>query len=526
MGAKRPLIAFLAIVFSQACYHWTTAKLEPKPGGTDQVRVTLVGGGQILVAGPFLSGDSLVWFARTKPDALGVSLPDTLNRMGVPLAQVYKLQVQRLDPVLTSFAILTTAAVVAGVIAAASWDGLGSGSSGSSGGGGGCYDSGCASCPLVYSWDGRNWRLDSGTFGGAITRGLERTDVDNLDHLAAADGIVHLKIKNELNETDYLDALSVVAVDHDPVVTVAPDGAGGLYTLGALTHAIGARDDQGRNVLASVDAADGVSWQSSFRARDTSRLADIRDGLDLTFVRPKGARSARLVLDGHNTPWAASMLTQFIAAHGSATRAWYDSLDASPVMAMRTGRALARDGFLSVSVREGESWQPEGMFWEAGPEIVKQQVLPLDLRGVTGDTVQIRLESAPTFWFIDRVAIDYSPERRVTVTELVATRATFDSGRDVRSDLASSDGQALTLEHGDSALLDFQAPPVAPGKARTYLLQSTGWYRIHTAEAGVPALALLQRLQTEPHAGSRFSVARLDDLLEAMRVNAVHAAAQ
>ncbi|HTH65707.1 MAG TPA: hypothetical protein VL563_13545 [Gemmatimonadales bacterium] len=43
MGAKRLVIAFLAIVLSQACYHWTTAKLEPKPGGSDQVRVTLVG---------------------------------------------------------------------------------------------------------------------------------------------------------------------------------------------------------------------------------------------------------------------------------------------------------------------------------------------------------------------------------------------------------------------------------------------------------------------------------------------------
>ena len=523
MDAKRPLIAFLAIVFSQACYHWTTAKLEPKPG-TERVRVTLVGGGQILVTGPFLSGDSLVWFARTKPDALGVSLPDSLNRMGVPLTEVYKLQVQRLDPVLTSFALLTTAAVVAGVIAAASWDGLGSGSSGGSSSGGSCDY--CASCPLVYSWDGRNWRLDSGTFGGAITRGLERTDLDNLDYIAAADGIVHLKVKNELNETDYLDALRVVAVDHSPEVTVAPDGAGRLYALGALAHPVSARDYRGADALAKVRAADGVSWQSSFFARDTSRLTDIRDGLDLTFVRPRGARGARLVLDGHNTPWAASMLTQFIANHGSATRAWYDSLDASPAMARRTGQALAHDGFLGVAIRQGESWQPQGMFWEAGPEIVKRQVLPLDLSGVTGDTLHIRLESAPSFWFIDQVAMDFSPESDVVVTELLASRATFGNGRDVRSDLASSDSQALTLERGDSAILEFQAPPIPQGAARTYLLQSTGWYRIHSSEVGAPALALLQRMQTEPYAGSRFSVARLNQLLDAMRSNSLRAAAQ
>lgn len=525
MGAKRLVIAFVAVILSQACYHWTMAKLEPKPRGSQEVRLTLVGGAQFLVTNPFLSGDSLVWFARTKADDSGVATRDTISRTGVPLSQIYKIEAHTLDAVATSLAVVSLVGFVAVLAAASSMDGLGS-SGGSSGGGGGCYDSGCASCPLVYSWDGRNWRLDSGTFGGAITRGLERSDVDNLIHVAAPDGIVRLKVKNELNETDYLDALSVVAVDHEPGVTVAPDGAGRLYTLGALTTPLDARDDRGRDVLASVRQADDVSWQSSFFSRDTARLADIRDGLELSFVRPHGATSARLVLDGHNTPWAASMLTQFIAAHGSATRAWYDSLDTSPMMAQRTGQALAHEGFLSVAVRNGGSWQPAGMFWEAGPEIVKQQVLSLDLTGVTGDTVRIRLEAAPSFWFIDRVAIDYSAEREMAVTQLQASRASFENGRDVRSDLVARDAQSLALEPGDSAVLEFQAPPVTPGKVRTYLLRSTGWYHIHTPDTGAPALALLERMRTEPYAGSRYSVARLNELLDIMRSNAVRAAAQ
>lgn len=61
------------------------------------------------------------------------------------------------------------------------------------------------SCPLVYSWDGQRWRLDSGTFGGAIMPALARTEVDNLLHAVPVGDSLRLRITNELNETDHLD---------------------------------------------------------------------------------------------------------------------------------------------------------------------------------------------------------------------------------------------------------------------------------------------------------------------------------
>jgi hypothetical protein len=505
----------------EACMHWTTRPLTPQqPADSGMMRVTLVGGQQIYLTNPFLSGDSLVWNAHVLRSTGG----DSLVRQGVPFSQVAKIEVRRLDPAATTLAILAGVGIVA-IIA--------NGGGNSSGGGGGspCRsgDPNClSSCPLVYSWDGKHWRLDSGTFGGAITRGLARTDVDNLDFVAARDGIVRLKVTNELSETDYVDALSVVAVDHDPNVTVAPDGSGRLYALGPLTHPVTARDFHGGDALTRVRATDGVSWQSSFVPRDTARLEDVRDGLDLAFLRPPGASSARLVLDGHTTPWAATMLSEFVAAHGNATRAWYDSLDAVPALAHGTAAALARNGFLSVAVRQRDGWRSQGLFWEAGPEIVKRQVQPLDLSGVSGDTVHIRLESAPSFWLIDQVAIDFSPPPPppLATTELPVARATDGHGRDVRRVIGAIDGQVLTLEQGDSAIVEFPAPPVPAGRARTYLLRSSGWYRIRSAQVAPPAVALLQQLQAEPYAGSRIAVARLDELLGDLRQRARTAAGQ
>ena len=376
------------------------------------------------------------------------------------------------------------------------------------------------SCPLVYSWDGKDWRLDSGTFGGAIVRALARTDVDNLDFVRVQDSTLRLKLANELNETEYVDRLAVLAVDHDSAVTVAPDGAGVLHSVGPLTLPARAQDFHGNDVLARVSAMDGWNWKSSPTGRDTAVAADLRDGVELTFPRPTGAKAARLVVDGNNTPWAAEMMQAFVGAHGRATQAWYDSLDAAPQRARHMFATLSREAFLSVSVWVRGRWERQGLVSEAPPELVKRQVLPLDLRRVSGNTVRVRLESVPSFWVLDQVTLDFSPEQSLTVTELTPTSAVDGRGQDVRDLLAVADSQFFTMEQDDFAEVHYQVPEIPNGESRSYLLGSTGWYRIHTPEVAEPDVALLNRVLTEPRAISRISVARMNEALRVMQASA------
>jgi hypothetical protein len=374
-----------------------------------------------------------------------------------------------------------------------------------------------SSCPLVYSWDGKHWRLDSGTFGGAIVRALTKTDVDNLDFATPQEGILRLKLSDELAETDYVDGLTVLAVDHDSGMTVAPDGAGKLFSVGPLTLPEGARDFHGEDVLAPVSAADGWNWESSPVVRDTAVAADLRDGIELTFPRPPGVRAARLVADANNSPWAAAMMLGFVSAHGRATQAWYDSLDARPERTRQLFAKLLSEALLRVSVRVDGRWEPQGAVGEAGPEVAKRQVVPLDLSGVRGDTVRIRLESVPNFWLVDRVALDFSAAGPLTVTELSPRVALDQQGQDVRDSLAVLDGRFLRMEPGDFAEVHYQVPEVPPGQARTFLLRSTGYYRIHSPEAGEPDLTLLKRVLSEPAAIAQISIVRLNQALLAMR---------
>ena len=490
------------------CTRWKTQDIAPEQVIAEKkpklIRVTRADYSVVLLEAPHIVADSLIGMARIDGN------PAPRRRVALPLEEIRKVEVQGIDGGKTALLVvgigLTVAVVAAAAAAAAASDPPPPPpTSGEP-----------ISCPLLYSWDGEDWLLDSGTFGGAITRAAARTDVDNLVFAKAEDGILRLKLTNELNETDYVDRLRVLAVDHDPDVTVAPDGEGRIHTLGALTLPRSARDFRGRDAIARVSAADGWNWESVPTQRDTSKLADIRDGLELEFSRPPAARKARLVVDAHNTPWAAYMLGEFVRAHGSATQAWYDSLDAQPEKVRQLGTMMARESFLGVYVWASGRWEHQGFIWEAGPEVVKRQVHTLDLSRVEGEIVRVRLESAPSFWLIDQVALDYSSARAVTVYGLDPESALDESGRNVQDLISAADDLYYVMERGDQAELRFRVPAVPEGKARSYLVRSTGWYRVHTPEVGEPDLALLGRLNAEPNGASRISVARLNDALQTM----------
>jgi hypothetical protein len=460
--------------------------------------VTRLDGSRIELTGPALRMDTLVGLRR------GTDPRDSAAAMAaIPFSDIHELAVRRFDAGKTI--ALTAGIGLAIVIAAAAIDCCGPDFKNT--------DS-LKSSPLVYSWDGHTWRLDSGTFAGAITAGAARADVDNLLYATAEGQTLRLRVANELQETDYLDALTLLAVDHERSMGVAPGSDGRLYSVGRLVPPARAADLAGRDALAAVRATDSVGWESVVTSRDPIAPADVRDGLELAFPR-HGATAARLVVDAQNTPWVPVMLTAFVTMHGRSTQAWYDSLDSDPAQLASFGAMMAREGFLQVSVWSGDRWLPAGAIGAPGPELAKREVLPLDLSGVTGDTVRVRLESAPAFWWIDHVALDPSDERPVQARAIPPTTATDGQGRDLLPLLARVDQRYYVIETGEGAELQFDVPPVPAGRVRSYLVRSTGWYRIRAAAEGEAEVALLDKLLLKPGAGSRLSVERMNRVLQA-----------
>jgi len=491
------------VLFLGGCTKWSTLRTTPEAylaaKAPKKMRVWQTDGTEMTLEAPFsIVSDSLVGQVFTDWG------PQDQPRTAIALDDIDRIDARESNGLATTFVVIGVTAVVLAVVAAAAEDEPAPRRT---------TTSEPLSCPLVYSWNGEEWILDSGTFGGAIFEPLRRTDVDLLEHAQAEDGILRLRMANELVETDYVDAVSVLAIDAPPGASVAPDGNGRIHVMGSLAAPVSATDGRGRDVLERVLSRDGRAWESAVSGRDTARAADIRDGLVLGFVRPQGATSARLVVDGHNTSWASHLLKEYLRLRGRELTAWYDSLNADPGRAYATASRLAREAFLSVAVRTADGWSPQGVVWEAGPEVIKRQAHELDLTGVDGDTVWVKLESAPSYWRIDRVAIDHSSPLSFTASELTLVSALDMDGRDVLPRLRTEDRADVVLEPGDEVSLEFRVPPQPSGLERQYVLRTSGWYRLHIEGFGDPDHETIARIEQEPGAISKLSVARINDLL-------------
>jgi hypothetical protein len=465
----------------------------------DRIRVTHTDGRRFTIVSPVLQGDSLVGSTLFGP----MGVPG--GRSAIAIADIRNVELHRISGGRTALAVgggVTVLLVAAAAVAAAGADPA-------------PQPTGTGSCPLVYSWDGDGWRLDSGTYGGAITEALARTDVDNLDYVSAsAEGIVRLKIANELPETDYIDALGLLVVDHENGTTVAPSSEGELLALRNPRPPTAARGLDGGDALARLQARDDWSWESSLVS--PAMGGSPRDGLVLEFARPADASQARLLVDGHNTPWATYLLEEYLRAHGNGLDAWYAAMDGDPLRARRFFDRLARQAFLDVAVLTEDGWQSQALVWEAGPEIVKRQVVSLDLTRVRGDVVQVRLTAPRSFWLVDHAAIDYGPAPSFVVQEVDFATAHQPDGTDIGRSLGAQDGQHWVARQGDSAEVTFRVPAVAPRSTRTYLLASTGWYRMNASRNGPPDTEMLTRMEEEPDAIARISFERREEAVAAL----------
>jgi hypothetical protein len=332
-----------------------------------------------------------------------------------------------------------------------------------------------SSCPFIYSFDGKNWVFDSETYAGAVARALERMDTDNLEHLRAVDGRYRLRMKNERRETDYTDELALVVVDHPEGTRAISDVAGTVHVVGQGTRPREMRKFGGDTIPS-------------------------RAGWELSFPRPAGDTAA-LVLRVRNTFVGSFALYHTLGLLGSSVYNWYATLRGQP-MARAVVRAwMEREGYLDVqAATDGGTWKSVARLPDVGGAISKLEVVVIDLRGMTGDTVRVRLESSPELWVLE--SADLAPYRgRATpdrLHSLQPLRATDERGTDVAPLLARRDGRYLVTTRGSDVTFEYDVPPAAQsGMTRSVLVRTVGHYYVETDDRAPPRLDVVERLMRD-----------------------------
>lgn len=423
-------------------------------------------------------GDTVHAWVRVRPFAVAIS-------------DVQRVWIARVDPARTTLAIVSIVAGVAAVlfaIALASKE----------------------SCPFVYSWDGSEYVFDAEPYGGAVTRGLERDDYSRLEHLRVdSAGLYRIMVANEVNETQFTNAMRLLVVDHAAGARVEVDEWGRMYGLGAVIPPLVARDQDGRDLLPWLRLTDRAIWEPLPPADPSGR---VRQEIELIFPKPVGATSARLVANVSTGLWGSHMIREMLELRGDSVGAWYAAIDSSANALETLRRWNVREELyvLKIEVAESNGWQVRGLLPGGGPFISEERVVPLDVSRVEGDTLRIRLRPPLGFWALNSFGVSYDASGAISVDTIAPLWAVASDGRDVLAELRDADDEYYAMPTtGDYGYVAFRAPaPPRAGVQRSVFLHTRGYYRLDLGERGTPDVSTLSRITEEPDAAARLAAER------------------
>lgn len=360
------------------------------------------------------------------------------------------------------------------------------------------------SCPLLYAWDGEHFVLDGEPYGGAIARGLERTDWCELSSLRAEESQYRILLRNPADETDHTNSMRLLVVDHEPGTRVVRDGRGGMHALRRVVALASAVDRHEVDAARMLRAAD---HDEMFTDLEAGAALAARDTVEIEFARPVAVSEAWLVARLRSSAWSGRVLRDFVELHGTAA-AFAAAVDGDARHRQELLAWSEREELFAcrVELLEGNRWVAQGRLVGGSPWVEEDQALRLDLRRVEGDRVRVRLCPPATFWTLDCFELGWD-EAVARVDTLRPRTATDAHDIDVRTALMADDARTLDFPaKGDHAWVSFDAPLERPGRARTVFAEVRGWYELHVDGTRPADLATLGTLR-EPGAIVRRSLA-------------------
>jgi hypothetical protein len=367
------------------------------------------------------------------------------------------------------------------------------------------------SCPFIYSWDGTQYVFDAEPYGGAITRGLERDDYSELEHLREQNGRYRLLLTNEVDETQFTNLMKLWVVDHTPGTRIVADEHGNLYGLTGIQSLTAACDRYNNDLRPWLQATDRKIWEPDAIAGPDGSL---RQEIVLTFPKPEGVDTVNLIANAATGLWGSYMIKKMVELRGREAANWLASVDGNPANAQAVHAWAEREETyrLRIEVEEPTGWQVRGTLLHGGPLLAEDRVIPLDISRTRGTQLRIRMRPPVGFWAFNSFAVSYGARQPVSFTRVAAQSARTSEGKDVLPDLAASDDRYYRMPtNSDRAEIEFPAPERETGMERTIFLHSRGWYQLHLRQNGDPDNAAVAKIMAVPGEATRFAVARFTE---------------
>ncbi len=326
-------------------------------------------------------------------------------------------------------------------------------------------------CPRVYTTNGEQYNYSHSLFTGAVGSQMERNDYQVMPDYFPNSTSFKFMIRNDLDEKQCTNKLQLIVAQHDDDVEIMADQNGKLHSISEPIKPLTAVDDGGADLAHLLLNPDDVS-----HAFNNSTSTTFSNSV-LTFDKPKEDGHAKLVIRAKNHQWGSFVYDQFLQKFGHK----YDEYIESTAKKSREeieARMNDQGMPLVVSILNNGKWVDIESINLIGDIAYNNIVVPIskDLLSSSSENIQIRLRSGYMFWEVDYVAMDFGQSTETEI-QLLNPSVASNGSESYVSQLSEDDDQYMQqLQKGDSAVVEFIGLAVEPGKRRTIILNSKGYY--------------------------------------------------
>jgi hypothetical protein len=337
---------------------------------------------------------------------------------------------------------------------------------------------GGGSCPFVYSYNSSGWNFDHEAFPFSVIEPAQTTSFDRLKYMEEVSGEYRLRITEELEEISYVDEFKLNIVDHLGSGFVMPDIEGNIHTIQNLNPSTFCIDNELTNCLNSTNTPDDDYWTQSFNDLNTSLESTWTSEINFIFDKPLNEDNVKIFFNVKKNRIMTIAWDYYLALIGENNwNNWENTLSFGPISTL-FNNAFDEIINLKFEVWDGNSWEDVGSI-KAGNHILDDFLIDVDLTGMdidSDDELLVRASSLRGFYQVNYVAVDYSTNENMIVTEVEPKTALFNGLINVSEELSGSDEDYVVMEQGDLIELVYDAIPENVGYNRDYSISIDGYY--------------------------------------------------
>ncbi len=313
---------------------------------------------------------------------------------------------------------------------------------------------------------------------------VEGTSYGTLRLLQDQNGVYYIQIIEEGTSTTMLNGSQLFAVDYlddGTVLDLFYDIAGNPHTIREKLRPVSFVNQNGVNYLDEILAKDGVI------AAEDGSSDDITSYFIATFNRSNNNRYAKFMFSVQDSRATQAIINEmFLSFNANQNLWWLDQALSNNLIHQSYMQNIFDSLEVKVQVWNGYEWITQGSV-ELGSYLMESFLVELDLLGITGSEIQVRL-LMPTNsgYMFDDVSIDFTENLPMIIHELDLVSAILNGETDVLDILSTINNQYVSLDHKDGVRLGFQAPELLAGYSRGFGVNMTGYIYWEQAQTNDP----------------------------------------